>query len=283
MNVERLGVRCVRFSGVDFDARLTLIDSAQVFHWREEDGTFIGVTAGKHARLTPGEDGFVLDGCMAGDEPFWIHYFDLERDYGQLAERVRDYDMAYRAMKRLPGLRVLNQPAWEALVMGIITANNNVARIRSIIMRLIETLGVDGAFPTPERLAETDEKTLRTLGCGYRAPYLIDTAARVRDGFDLQAVSAMPYAEAHKELLTLSGVGDKVADCVQLFGMGQSMAFPVDVWVERLMKTWFVPNASGKAAIRRAAHDMFGDEAGLIQQSLFHCARLGLLELKSDL
>ncbi len=280
MNIERFNESSARFRGVDFDARLTLIDSAQVFHWREEGGAFCGATAGRHARLVPCEDGFLLEGCAAGDEPFWIHYFDLERDYSRLAERVRDYEMAYRAMKRLPGLRVLNQPAWEALIAFIISANNNVSRIRGIVARLIAALGVEGAFPTPERLAETDEETLRALGCGYRAPYLIDTAARVRDGFDLQAVSALPYEEAHKRLLTLSGVGDKVADCVQLFGMGQSMAFPVDVWVERLMKTWFVPETAGKAEIRRAAHAMFGDDAGLIQQSLFHCARLGLLKLE---
>ena len=280
MNIERLDESSARFRGVDFDARLTLIDSAQVFHWREEGGAFCGVTARRHARLVPCGDGFLLEGCAAGDEPFWIHYFDLERDYSRLAGRVRNYDMAYRAMKRLPGLHVLNQPAWEALIAFIISANNNVSRIRGIVLRLLETLGEDGAFPTPERLAAADEETLRGLGCGYRAPYLIDTAARVRDGFDLRSVSALPYEEAHKRLLTLSGVGDKVADCVQLFGMGQSMAFPVDVWVERLMKTWFVPETAGKAEIRRAAHDMFGDDAGLIQQNLFHCARLGLLRLE---
>ena len=279
MNIERLNHECARFCGVDFDARLTLIDSAQVFHWREEGGAFCGVTAGRHARLVPCAAGFVLEGCTAADEPFWIRYFDLERDYAQLAERVRGCEMAYRAMKRLPGLRVLNQPAWEALVAFIISANNNVARIRGIVMRLLEALGENGAFPAPECLAGTDEETLRALGCGYRAPYLIDTAMRVRDGFDLQAVAALPYEETHKRLLTLSGVGDKVADCVQLFGMGQSMAFPVDVWVERLMKRWFVPEASNKAEIRRAAHELFGDDAGLIQQSLFHCARLGLLKM----
>lgn len=159
----------------------------------------------------------------------------------------------------------------------IISANNNVSRIRGIVLRLIDALGEEGAFPTPEGLAEADEETLRALGCGYRAPYLIKTAQRVRDGFDLAAVSRLEYDQAHAQLLTLSGVGDKVADCVQLFGMGQSRAFPVDVWVERLMKTYFVPKASGKADIRRAAYDLFGDDAGLIQQSLFHCARMGLL------
>ena len=222
MNIERLDESSARFRGVDFDARLTLIDSAQVFHWREEGGAFCGVTAGRSARLVPCGDGFLLEGCAAGGRAVCIHYFDLERDYSRLAGRVRNYDMAYRAMKRLPGLRALNQPAWEALIAFIISANNNVSRIRGIVLRLLETLGEDGAFPTPERLAAADEETLRGLGCGYRAPYLIDTAARVRDGFDLRSVSALPYEEAHKRLLTLSGVGDKVADCVQLFGMGQS-------------------------------------------------------------
>lgn len=277
MITERIDALRLRIMDVDFDARLTLMDSAQVFCWQEVQGVFEGVSSGRFVRLCPEKDGLLLEGCRVQDESFWIHYLDLERDYGALAERVRGYDVAYRAMKQLPGLRVLNQPPWEALVQFIISANNNVSRIRGIVLRLIDALGREGAFPTPERLAESSEETLRALGCGYRAPYLIETARRVRDGFDLDAVSALTYEQAHAQLMTLSGVGDKVADCVQLFGMGQSRAFPVDVWVERLMRTYFVPEASGKAEIRRVAHELFGDEAGLIQQSLFHCARMGLL------
>ena len=279
MNIERLDESSARFRGVDFDARLTLIDSAQVFHWREEGGAFCGVTAGRSARLVPCGDGFLLEGCAAGDEPFWIHYFDLARDYSRLAGRVRNYDMAYRAMKRLPGLRVLNQPAWEALIAFIISANNNVSRIRGIVLRLLETLGEDGAFPTPERLAAADEETLRGLGCGYRAPFLVDTAARVAHGFDLDGLRSVPYAEAHAALTTLKGVGDKVADCVCLFGLGHTCAFPVEVGVERLLIAWFDMGGLSRKQMARRAGELLGDEAGLIQQYLFHCARLGRIAL----
>ena len=101
----------------------------------------------------------------------------------------------------------------------------------------------------------------------------------IKDGFPLESLSDMPYEEAHRMLIQLSGVGDKVADCVQLFGTGHSEAFPVDVWVERLMKKWFIPEAHGKREVCRKAHEMFGKEAGIVQQSLFHCARLGLIPL----
>ena len=89
----------------------------------------------------------------------------------------------------------------------------------------------------------------------------------------------MDYEDAHRKLLSLPGVGDKVADCVQLFGMGQGEAFPVDVWIERAMRRWVSPEAHSKAEIRRAARELFGENAGLIQQSLFHCARMGLISL----
>ena len=105
----------------------------------------------------------------------------------------------------------------------------------------------------------------------------------VVEGFPLNELYKLPYEQAHGRLLELSGVGDKVADCVQLFGMGYSEAFPVDVWVERLMKQWFEGNGGlSRKSMRNRAQEMFGKNAGIIQQSLFHCARLGLIELKKD-
>ena len=279
MTIERLSDSTVRFSSVSFDARLVLMDSAQVFHWQETDGGFAGVAGGHAARLIPGEDGFLLEGCQSGDEVFWTRYFDLERDYAALRTAAAGCPVALEALDRLPGLRVLRQPPWEALVAFIISANNNVGRIRRIVRGLIDRLGENGAFPAPVALAGAGEEELRALGCGYRAPFLIKTARMVADGFDLDAIAALGYDEAHARLLTLPGVGDKVADCVQLFGMGQGEAFPVDVWIERAMRRWVSPEAKSKAAIRRAARDLFGEDAGLIQQSLFHCARMGLIGL----
>ena len=280
MTIERLSDSDVRFTDVSFDARLVLIDSAQAFHWREAKGGFEGVSGGRAVRMIPEENGFLLKDCALGDEAFWTRYFDLERDYAALREVAAVCPVALEALDKLPGLRVLRQPPWEALAAFMISANNNVGRIRKIVHALIDELGENGAFPTPDALAEAGEEKLRVLGCGYRAPFLMKTARAILDGFDLDAVALLSYDEAHARLLTLPGVGDKVADCVQLFGMGHAEAFPVDVWIERAMRRWIAPEARDKAAIRRAARALFGENAGLIQQSLFHCARMGLISLK---
>lgn len=274
------------FTGVKLDARLTLIDSAQVFHWKgisDEKGThFEAVVDGKKVSLEEKESGFLLRGVDEEDIPFWWNYFDLDRDYDAAARACEKYPIAQRAMQLLPGMRVLNQPPWETLLTFILSANNNVSRIRQLVEKLITSFGENGAFPTAQRLASVKEEELRAIGCGYRAPYLIKTAQAVAEGFDLNGLRSLSYEEAHKKLVTLSGVGDKVADCVQLFSLGHSEAFPVDVWVERLMKQWFPSDASGKRAIVKQAHQMFGKNAGIVQQSLFHCARLGLIKLESD-
>ena len=281
MRIERLTDTAARFSGVAFDARLVLIDSAQVFYWREAGGAFEGTAGNRRARLVPEENGFLLENCRLEDEAFWTRYFDLERDYDTLFRAASACPVAVEALEKLPGLRVLRQPPWEALVAFIISANNNVGRIRRIVRALIDDLGEGGAFPAPEALASAGEDKLRAVGCGYRAPFLIGTARRVADGFDLDALAAMEYRAAHEELLALPGVGDKVADCVQLFGLGHSMAFPVDVWMERVMRR-LAPETRTKAEMREAAFALFGDSAGLIQQSLFHCARMGLISLDND-
>lgn len=269
----------LHFHGIAFDPQLTLMDSAQVFHWTEVNGEYSAVISSRKAQLRQREDGFVLIGAKPEDTDFWKHYFDSERNYSTIADSLSAYPTAQKAMLLLPGMRVLNQPPWEALLAFILSANNNVQRIRQLVHKLINLCGKDGGFPTPERLSCIPESELRAIGCGYRAPYLIRTARMIKDGFPLESLSGMPYEEAHRMLIQLSGVGDKVADCVQLFGTGHSEAFPVDVWVERLMKKWFIPEAHGKREVCRKAHEMFGKEAGIVQQSLFHCARLGLIPL----
>ena len=264
-----------------FDPQLTLIDSAQVFHWKKTKETeFFASVGSRHVFLTTDDNGFSLSRVSKEDIPFWRHYFDLDRNYSAIAEACAAFPTAQRAMQLLPGMRVLNQPPWETLVAFIISANNNVSRIRGLVEKLIDHYGENGSFPTPEQLSLVSEESLRSLGFGYRAPYLIKTARMVHDGFPLRLLRDLSYEEAHRLLISLPGVGDKVADCVQLFGTGHSEAFPIDVWVERLMKCWFLPEAHGKREISRRAHEMFGKNAGIIQQSLFHCARLGLIPLE---
>ena len=270
------------------DLQLSLIDSAQCFRWVQSGNRFGCVLQGVPVWLFKEPDG--LYGMGDIDTAFLRHYLDLDRDYAAVAAEYVHIPQARRAIELFPGLRVLNQPAWEALISFILSANNNVGRIRGLVAALSERYGEACdteygtlySFPTPERLASASEAELRGLKVGYRAPFLIETARRVCEGFPLDALCGLPYAEAHKALTTLPGVGDKVADCVLLFGCGHTSAFPVDVWVERLLCSWFETERRSRAAMCREARERLGEHAGLMQQFLFHAARTGAIELEKE-
>lgn len=266
------------------DLRLTLIDSAQCFRWVERNGRFGCVLNGSPVWLWREDDGIHAEGDI--DRSALRRYLDLDRDYAAIAREYDHIPAARRAIERYPGLRVLNQPAWEALICFILSANNNVSRIRALTAALSERYGDarDGlyGFPSAQALADADEDDLRALKVGYRAPFLKGTAQRVVEGFSLADLPALPYDEAHARLTTLPGVGDKVADCVLLFGCGQTSAFPVDVWVDRLLRDWFGIACKSRAAMCRQARALLGAHAGLMQQFLFHAARTGGVSLSGN-
>ena len=257
------------------DLGLTLMDSAQCFRWTRDGERYGCVLNGEPVWLWTEADGIHAEGNA--DAAFLRHYLDLDRDYAAIAAEYAHIPAARTAIERYPGLRVLNQPVWEALICFILSANNNVRRIQGLVEALCRHFGAerDGlyAFPTPEQLARASEETLRGLKVGYRAPFHIGTARRVLEGFPLEALRDMPYDEAHRHLTALPGVGDKVADCVLLFGCEHASAFPVDVWVERLMREWFGVSCASRNAVCRQARALLGEHAGLMQQFLFHAAR----------
>ena len=266
------------------DLQLTLIDSAQCFRWTKAAGRYGCVLSGHPVWLWQDESGVHAEGDV--DIRFLRRYLDLDRDYRAVAEAYAHLPPARQAIERCPGLRVLNQPAWEALICFILSANNNVPRIQGLTAALCRHFGesVDGlwAFPTPAQLMSATEAELRALKVGYRAPFLIGAARRVCEGFPLERLRDMPYAEAHALLVTLPGVGDKVADCTLLFGCGHTEAFPVDVWVDRLMRDWFGVRCKSRPALCRQAREMLGENAGLLQQFLFHAARTGAVALNKE-
>jgi len=269
-----------------FDLRLNLIESAQCFRWTERDGKFGSVMNGKCVWLWESDAGIEAEGDV--DRQMLRHYLDLDRDYGKIALEYSHIPVARQAIEMFPGMRIMNQPPWEALITFILSANNNVSRIRALADALCRYFDDSDAsrqqgiyaFPTPEMLVSCGEDTLRGLKMGYRAPYLIETAKRVLDGFPLDVLRDMPYDEAHRALVTLPGVGDKVADCVLLFGCGHTSAFPVDVWVERLLKSWFGVEAKDRKKMLSQARSLLGEHAGLLQQFLFHAARTGAISLE---
>ena len=274
----------VRIGSERVDLMLTLMASAQCFAWVEREECFGAVIAGQPVWLGADAEGVFAEG---GSAALLRDYLDLDRDYGRIAREYAAIPAARRAMEACPGLRVLNQPAWDALVSFILSANNNVGRIRRLWHALAENLG-EGcetsrgtlwALPSPERLAKCSEAELRAMGTGYRARYLIETARRVADGFPLEQLRNMDCAEAHARLLELPSVGDKVADCVLLFGCRQPSAFPVDVWVDKLLRSWFGVESKSRRAMMEEARRRFGPHGGILQQFLFHAARTGEISL----
>lgn len=271
----------------DVDLHLTLIDSAQAFHWICDGQRYLGHAGESEALILPGQDGFEVISPL-DDERFWRDYFDLGRDYCALKPICECDPYLKQSYEALHGLHVLNQPVWDTLVTFIISANNNVKRIRALVNKLCGALGehrmLDGCeislFPTPEALANAPLDLLRGMGMGYRAPYLIETARAVTDGFDLNELRTLPYDKAFKRVQQLKGVGPKVADCVLLFGCRHAEAFPVDVWMERAMQN-YMPGCTNRAELKRCAQRQWGDDAGILQQYLFHASRMGIISTDS--
>lgn len=271
----------VRFCGINcFDLKKSAL-CGQAFRWRETDGGVLGVVRGIPVLAVQEGDVLTVHGAQAADARMWANYFDLYRDYGRIEREVMNDPRIAVCFPEAHGIRVFNQEPFEALISFIISQNNNIKRISGIVERLSEKCGeplsfMGGtffAFPTPERIARLTEDELTALGTGYRAPFIRKAAERVLSGYDLEKLKDMELCEARAELESFTGVGPKVADCILLFSLGHTDAFPVDVWIDRAMKALFFDgNAAKKAALYEAVSGL-GEYSGIIQQYIFQYAR----------
>lgn len=228
----------------NFDIRQTFL-CGQCFRWAEaEDGSFSGIASGRYIRLSQDGDIVTLHGISEKDIPFWQEYFDLATDYSEMIARLSDDETLSLACKSSGGIRILKQEPFETLISFIISQNNNIPRIAGIIGRLCESFGdrIEGgyAFPTAEKLRGVTPEQLAPLRAGFRARYICDAVEKVNSGeVDFAEIKALPLVEAREKLKAIVGVGDKVADCVLLFGFAKYDAFPRDVWVKRLMARFY--------------------------------------------
>ncbi|MDE7329756.1 MAG: hypothetical protein K2N30_01490 [Clostridia bacterium] len=216
---------------------------------------------------------------------YFYSYFDLERDYSAIVERAksRNIPLLTRSAEAFKGLRLLNQNREEMIYSFIISQNNNIPRIKGIISRICGGLGEKReflgeeyyTFPSTEKLAGAGKEFFKNAGCGYRDGYLAETSARIlKEG--VSHLNNLGYDELKKQLLTYQGVGPKVADCVALFGFGKRNSFPVDTWIEKIYKEDFGGTLTDRNKITQYFLDLFGEDAGYIQQYLFYGKRQNL-------
>lgn len=253
-----------------FDLARTL-DCGQAFRWAQTgENEWHGVAYSKPLTLRQTESGIEFVGTDKEDfENIWVPYFDLERDYDALCERFMQDEYLEKAVTECSGIRVLRQEPWEAICSFIISANNNIPRIKGIIDRLCRLLGEhlggdDYSFPSAVKIAEAGIEALAPIRAGFRAKYIIDAAQKVAGGeIDFEKIFASDLETGRDELIKIKGVGEKVAQCALLYGFGKADAFPVDVWVRRVMQEMYpegLPECT--CGVR-----------GIAQQYLFHWRR----------
>ena len=262
----------ITITGVrDLDLEQTL-DCGQSFRWtKQDDGSFSGVAFGKYVNISLDGTDMIIKNADEQDRGLWRGYFDLDLDYGKIREGISAiHPVLTEAAKYAPGIRILRQEPYEALCTFIISQNNNIKRIKGIVGRLCESFGDEieegvYAFPTAEKLASLTPEDLAPLRAGFRNRYIIDSAKKVASGeVDLDLCRTAGYEAARAELMKITGVGVKVADCTLLFGMHRIEAFPIDVWMKRAMEKLF----PGMTAAD------FGEYAGIAQQYIFHYSRM---------
>ncbi len=268
---EDNGLVCLS-GGEPFSPQHTF-ECGQCFRWRRSDrGGYVGVAGGHAARIwTDGDKTYIT--CERSEfESFWRRYLDLDRSYTDISAAFASDDFTKQAVEYGRGLRILRQEPWEALCSFIISQCNNIPRIQKIIDTLCGAFGDDiefegekyRTFPSAERIAGLGEHDLDILHAGYRAPYILNAARRTAAGeVDFSAVDRMDTPDAEKYIMSLNGVGRKVADCFLLFGMGKLDAFPVDTWMKKAAP-YYKNGFDGKA---------FGEFAGIAQQYIFYFAR----------
>ncbi len=256
-----------------FNVERTL-DCGQCFRFeKDEKGVFHGVAFGKYLRLEQLENGdiFIPNLSKTEFEERFMSYFALDMDYESIISSVSFDETVKNSLERSTGIRVMNQEPWETLCSFIISQNNNIPRIKKIVSSLCELCGddVEGcemkAFPTAEAVYSLGVDGIAPIKSGFRAKYIISAAESVVKGeTDFNALKKTDYSSAKKQLMQIKGVGPKVADCVLLFGLGFTEAFPVDVWIKRVIEKYYGSSFTP---------EYFGKYAGIAQQFLFYNER----------
>ena len=268
-------------NGEFFSAKDTL-ECGQIFRFSENSGGRYFVNSGDKRCLLYNEGNNAVIECEDNDEEYFINFFDLERDYCAIVNSaIKEGGIIAECAKAGKGIRILNQNKTETLFSFIVSQNNNIPRIKGIIERLClgagrkkEFAGEEYyTFPTVEEMAKKPLDFYKKIGLGYRAEYVKRLADGYANDINEAELSGLTTAELKKRLLTVYGVGPKVADCVTLFGYHKSDSFPVDTWIEKVYKEDFNGELKDRKQIADYFVKRFGENSGYYQQYLFYYKR----------
>ena len=267
----------------DFDLAQTL-ECGQCFHFvKLDENDYVLTAKGRVLHVSQQADTVTFYDTEEDEYVnVWKDYFDMDRDYSAVKKKLLENDNKLKdAIESMWGVRILNQDFFETLISFIISQNKQIPHIKKIVADISAKFGTykgtyGGAdmytFPTLEQLTNASEEDFKELKTGFRAPYIMDAIRRNMAGqFNEKELKNMGYDSCIKELMTIKGVGEKVANCVSLFGLGKKEAFPVDVWIKRIMETmYFDGEDTPKDKIAAFAKEQFGDLGGFAQQYLFY-------------
>ena len=248
------------------------------------EGAYVILAGERYLEVRQQGTEFCFDCDESEFEHFWKKYFDLEQDYALYTGQIDEEDVYLKAAAvHGAGIRILHQELWEMIVSFLISQQNNIVRIRRCIQNLCEAYGEEKrngrgqvyyAFPEPEALAVLEEDALKACNLGYRSKYVVRAARSVVSGeLDLEAVGRMAYPEAKAALLRLYGVGEKVADCICLFGLHHLEAFPVDTHINQAMEKHYKRGFPMKR---------YSGVQGVMQQYIFYYELAGIKEEKAE-
>ncbi|SHE95115.1 N-glycosylase/DNA lyase [Tissierella praeacuta DSM 18095] len=262
-----------------------IFECGQAFRWKvEEDKSYTTVAYGKVLNVKKENDDIILSNTNIEDfNNIWYNYFDLDRDYDEIKKELSKDPILDEAIKFGEGIRILNQEPFEMVISFITSANNQIPRIKRSIELMSKHYGekiVPGeqeyySFPTAENLSNAKPEDLKEIcKVGFRGERIVQTARIIANGeLDLNSIYNLTRDEGKELLMTLPGVGPKVSDCILLFAFNKDDAFPVDVWVKRVMEHFYLKEDTNVKLIGTHGARIFGNLAGFAQQYLFYYAR----------
>ena len=247
------------------------LECGQIFRFKKlNNDSYLFFSKDEKCFVKEAQDKYVL---QTTNDSYFYNFFNLNMDYIQILDSFRENKYINDYLPINPTIRIFKQDPFETLISFIISANNNIPRIKGIIEKLSNALGENKgdyfAFPMPNILAKQNEEFYKNIGLGYRAPYILDTSRKIANNeFDLNKIYELKTSDARNYLMTLKGVGPKVADCILLFAYNRYDVFPVDTWVKKIYVNLFKKEDSVNI-MRENLISTFGEYSGIAQQYLF--------------